>query len=170
MHINCLELLDAHLAVKYFAKNKINLTIHLKKDSMSALTYINKIRGMISTQLNCLAKELWLWCMEKNVLLKAQYLAGVLNTIADNESRVMKDRSDWMLCPAVFHQINQRLGPLEVDLFSSRLTHQLPTYIGWRPDLMAMTTDAFTVDWSELRAYVNPLWSLIGRVLAQKHQ
>ena len=37
MHINCLELLAAHLAVKSFAKNKANLTIHLKMDSMSAI-------------------------------------------------------------------------------------------------------------------------------------
>ena len=43
MHINCLELLAAFLAVKCFAKDKTNLTIHLKMDSMSALTYINKL-------------------------------------------------------------------------------------------------------------------------------
>ena len=167
MHINCLELLAAHLAVKCFAKNKTNLTIHLKMDSVSALSYINKLGGTISPQLNRLAKELWLWCMEKNILLKAQHLPGVDNTIADNESRVMKDRSDWMLCPETFHQINQRLGPLEVDLFASRLTNQLPNFVSWRPDPMAMATDAFTLNWTEFRAYANPPWNLIGRVLAQ---
>ena len=51
MHINCLELLAAHLAVKCFAKNKTNLTIHLKMDSVSALTYIQQIGGTISPQL-----------------------------------------------------------------------------------------------------------------------
>ena len=84
-----------------------------------------------------------------------------------HSSRVMKDRSDWMLCPAIFHQINQRLGPLEMDLFASRLTHQLPAYVSWRPDPMAVTTDAFTKNWAEFRAYANPPWNLIGRVLAQ---
>ena len=167
MHINCLELLAAFLAVKCFAKDKTNLTIHLKMDSMSALTYINKLGGTISPQLNNLAKELWLWCMKRGILLKAQHLAGVLNTIADNESRVMKDRSDWKLCPSVFQQINQRLGPLEVDLFASRLTYQLQHYVSWRPDPMAVATDAFTLDWAELRGYANPPWNLIGRVLAQ---
>lgn len=38
MRINCLELLAASLAVKCFAKDKTNLTIHLKMDSISALT------------------------------------------------------------------------------------------------------------------------------------
>ena len=108
--------------------------------------------------------------MERNIFLKAQHLPGVLNTIADDKSRVMKDRSDWMLCPAIFHRIHQRLGPLEVDLFSSRLTHQLPVYASWRPYPMAMTTDAFTMNWAELRAYANPPWNLIGRVLAQTCQ
>ena len=57
MHINCLELLAAHLAVKCFAKDKTNPTIHLKIDSMAALTYINNLGGMISPQLNKLAKQ-----------------------------------------------------------------------------------------------------------------
>ena len=45
LHINCQELLAAFLAVKCFAKGKTNVTIHLKIDSMSALTYVNKLRG-----------------------------------------------------------------------------------------------------------------------------
>ena len=115
---------------------------------------IHKLGGTISPQLNCLDKELWLRCMERNIL-KAQHLAGVLNTIADDEARVIKDRSDWMLCPDTFHQINQRLGPLEMDLFASSLTHQLPAYASWRPDPLAVTTDAFTMNWA---AYANPHW------------
>jgi hypothetical protein len=60
-----------------------------------------------------------------------------------------------------------RLGHLVVGLFASILTHQLQTYVSWRPDPMAMATDTFTLDWAELRAYANPPWNLIGRVLAQ---
>ena len=48
VHINCLELLAAHLAVKCFAKDKTNLTNLLKIDSMSALTYMKKLGGTIS--------------------------------------------------------------------------------------------------------------------------
>ena len=35
---------------------------------------------------------------------------------------------------------------------------------------MAMTTDAFTMNWAELRAYAKPPWNLIRRVLAQTRQ
>ena len=64
----------------------------------------------------------------------------------------------------------RQLGPLEVNLFASRLSTQLPTFVSWRPDPEAMTTDAFTMSWSGLKAYANPPWSLVGRVLAQAQQ
>ena len=138
-------------------------------DSMSALTYMNKLGGTISPQLEQPGQRIMAVVQERSILLKAQHLAGVLNTIADDESRVMKDQTDWKLGPTVFWQINQRLGPLKVDLFASRLTCQLKQFVSWRPDPMAIATDAFTLDWAELKAFANPPWNLIGRVLAQTH-
>ena len=70
--------------------------------------------------------------------LESQHLPGVHYTIAENESRVVKDQSDWTLNPVTFQQINQRLGYLEVGLFTSRLTHQLLSYASWRPDPVAV--------------------------------
>ena len=108
--------------------------------------------------------------MERDISVQAQHLAGKLNETADEESRVMKYRSDWMLCPEVFQTINNKLGPLEVDLFASRLSTQLPMFVNWRPDPEAMATDAFTLDWKAMKAYANPPWSVAGRVLAQVQQ
>ena len=102
-----------------------------------------------------------------DITLTAQHLPGVLNTIADEESRVMKDIADWMLNPAVIREIQKQFGPLEVDLFASRLSAQLPTYFSWRPDPEILATDAFTQDWTSLKGYANPPWGLLNRVLAQ---
>ena len=44
-------------------------------------------------------------------------MPGVQNTIADEESCIMKDRTDWKLNPEVFNQIDRLLGPLVMDLF-----------------------------------------------------
>ena len=170
LHINCLELLAAFLAFKCFFRDSRGIHVLLKLDNTSAIAYINKMGGTVSPTLNKLNKEFWLWCMERDISVQAQHLAGKLNETADEESRVMKDRSDWMLCPEVFQAINHKLGPLEVDLFASRLSTQLPTFVSWRPDPEAMATDAFTLDWTDLKAYANPLWSIIGRVLAQTQQ
>ena len=58
----------------------------------------------------------------------AQHISGVSNMIADSKSRLDGDRFDWMLACNVFLKINQILSPVEVDLFASRLTHQLPQF------------------------------------------
>ena len=163
MHINLLELLAASLGIQSFAREKKN--IHLKMDNITALTYINKYGGTVTPELNQITKELWQWCLDKNITLQATHLAGTLNHTADEESCVMKDRSDWMLFPRTFSKINQNVGPLQVDLFASRLTYQLRDYVTWRPDPGAMAVDAFTLDWTKFRGYANPPWNLVSRVL-----
>ena len=119
----------------------------------------------MSPTLTSLAKSLWLWALERDITITAQHIPGVFNGIADTESRLERDRSDWMLSPEVFQKISQALGPLEVDLFASRLTHQLPHFFSWRPDPLAEAVDAFQQDWSEVKGFANPPWCLIGHVL-----
>ena len=124
-HINCLEALAAFLAVKCFARDRRGVTILLRMDNITAVTYVNKLGGTVSQQMNSIVKELWLWCMNRDITLTAEHLPGFLNTIADEESRVMKDNSDWMLHPRVFNRIQRRWGPLEVDMFASHSTFQV---------------------------------------------
>ena len=169
LHINCLELLAASLAVRTFAKERSGITILLKIDNTTAVAYINRMGGTASPMLWQLTKDLWLWCMERNILLQAQHLPGALNSIADRESRTWSDRSEWKLNPIVFRNINLLLGPLSTDLFGSRLSTQLPSFVSWKPDPLAMPVDAFTVDWGSIsgKLYANPPWNLVARVLSQ---
>ena len=46
--------------------------------------------------------------MNRDITLTAEHWPGVLNTVADEESQVMKDRSDWSLDRKVFHPIQER--------------------------------------------------------------
>jgi len=48
------------------------------------------------------------------------------------------------------------MGPLEMDLFTSHLTRQLPHFYSWRADPEAMATDAFMRDWSQQQGFANP--------------
>ena len=165
-HINYLELLAGFLAIQTFAKHRSNLTIYIQLDSVAAQTYINKKGGTRSPPLSQLAKELWTWCMKKSIILEADHIPGKENTVADSESRVPKDRWDWMLNPELFSLINQRFGPLEVDLFASRISTQLPRFYSWRPDPQAEAIDAFKQVWVG-NNYANPPWAIIPRVLSQ---
>ena len=108
-----------------------------------------------------------MWCLERNILITAQHLPGSLNTTADAESRTLRDRTDWKLNPIIFHKIIQPWGPLEVDLFASRLSTQCQRYFSWQPDPSAEATDAFLQMWADMRGYANPPWNLVGRTLSQ---
>ena len=141
-HINYLELLALFLALQCFAKQKHNTTILLKMDNVTAVTYINKMGGTQSEGLCHLALTIWNWCLQQNIFLIAEYLPGEENTVADEESRNVKDRCDWMLNPRIFRQVQALMGPLEIDLFASRLTKQLQRFYSWRPDPEAESTDA----------------------------
>ena len=164
-HINCLELLAATLALKTFVKHKTGISVLMKIDNTTAVAYINNQGGTVSKELISLTRDLWMWCLERNIHIQAQYLPGVLNQAADRESRSMKDRSDWSLDRSTFQRINKRYGPLEADLFASRLTNQCRRYFSWRPDPFAEATDAFLQDWTTIKGFANLPWNLISRVL-----
>ena len=61
-------------------------------------------------------------------------------------------------------------GKWTVDLFASRLTALLSTYASWRPDLGDTYTDAMTLDWSLLKGYAFPPFSMIAPVLKKVSQ
>ena len=167
MHINCLELLAAILAVKSFAKLKSRISILLRIENTTAVAYINNLGGTVSSELVQLTRSLWMWCLERNIHITAQYLPGSQNVIADAESRVATNRIDWRLNPAIFAKIDHLFGPLEVDLFATRLSTQCQRYFNWRPDPYAEATDGFLQNWSHLEGYANPPWNLIGKAISQ---
>ena len=75
-----------------------------------------------------------------------------------------------MINPKVFQQICQSLGPLQIDLYASHLTKQLPHYYSWRLDPEAEAMDAFTQNWAQARGFANPPWCLISWCLNQIKQ
>ena len=96
---------------------------------------------------------------------EADHIPWKENTTADRESRVFLDRWDWKLNPDLFNLIQQMFGPLEIDLFASRISKQLPRYFSWRPDSDAEAIDAFKQAWKG-NNYANPPWAIIPRVLS----
>jgi len=134
---------------------------------MSAVSYVNKLGGTKSKDLNTLMKKIWQWCQDKKICLTAEHLPGTQNVIADWYSRNVNDSSDWALDRDIFLQIQKLVGNLEVDLFASRLNHQLDKYVSWKPDPMSWATDAFLLCWKEIQGYAFPPFAMIGRCLAK---
>ena len=162
LHINVLELKATFLAIQAFLKNQSNLAVKLRLDNTTAVTYVNNQGGTRSPSLTLLTLELWNWCLQRNILITAEHLPGVSNVLADRESRTFIDSSDWKLQPEIIQYFPK---DREIDLFATRLTNQLKSYVSWRPGPHAVATDAVSIDWSQIKGYAFPPFNLIPRTL-----
>ena len=139
-------------------------------DNMTAVAYIDKKGGTRSPQLATLAVELWTYCLSRQIWVTAKHLPGLMNSEADHASRNFNTHTEWKLNPEIFQRITTRYYTPEVDLFASRLNHQLPLYVRRYPDPGAIAIDAFLQDWSLWTVFIHPPIVLIPRILLQmKH-
>ena len=102
--------------------------------------------GTQSPSLSLLALELWSFLLTQGSWVTARHLPGVLNVEADAASREFNMHTEWMLRKDVFQDITHHFYVLEVDLFVSRLNHQLSLYVSRIPDPGASAVDAFQQD------------------------
>ena len=168
MHINILELKAAFLTIQTFLKHRTNTSIKLRLDNTTAVAYINNKGGTRSPNIITLSLELWNWCVSRNIYIQAEHLPGVANYLADRESRMCVDSSDWRIHPNL---IKKFLQDRDIDLFATRLTHQLPRYVSWHPDPHTFATDAFTLNWGILKGYAYPPpFNLVQRTLIKVQQ
>ena len=166
MHINILELKAAFLTIQTFLKHRTNTSIKLRLDNTTAVAVvdINNKGGTRSPNLITLSLELWNWWVSRNIYIQAEHLPGVANYLADRESRTCVDSSDWRIHPNL---IKKFLQDRDIDLFATRLTHQLPRYVSWHPDPHMFATDAFTLNWGILKGYAFPPFNLVPRTLSK---
>ena len=170
LHINCKEMLAALLALQTFARDLKGVHVRLRVDNTTAVCYINRMGGTHSPLMMELTHKIWNWSLERKILLSAEHLPGKQNQIADLESRMEGDSSEWKLAPAVFHSIMEQLGDCQIDLFASRLTAQMGKYMSWRPDPGAVAVDALAQPWNHIRGYAFPPFALIARCLSKIQQ
>ena len=72
--------------------------------------------GTHSKECNSTAKDIWQWCIEKQIWLTAAHIPVTKNAEADRESRVFSDIKEWMIRPDVFQQITVIGGALHRSL------------------------------------------------------
>lgn len=165
-HINYLELLAIWFSLKSFFDKESNLHIGIKSDSVTAIAFVNDQGGMSSSLLNKLAIDIWNWCFKRNLFITAQFIPGIENVSADKMSRNFSDSKEWQLKPDIFIRIcNHFCIKPDIDLFASRLNHQLPVFVSWSYDPQASNTDAFTIPWSLYKPYIFPPYNLIGKIV-----
>lgn len=167
LHINCLELIAEGFALKSFVKDRCHIKILLLMDNQTSVAYLNKMGGHIFMHSRFLDLSNMAVVSQQRHNHSRITSTRVSKCKADEESRSLGDSSDWKLKPEIFQQRNLLWGPLEIDLFASRLTNQLPRYVSWKPDPRAEATDAFSLNWAQHRGYAFQPFVLIGRCLKQ---
>ena len=167
LHINVLELKAILFGLKSLCSKIYDSHIRVKCDNTTAVAYVNNMGGMKSLPCNEYAKEIWQWCIDRRNWVSVEHLPGVDNVIADKESRVFHDNTEWMLEKEIFDQVAQILGSPEIDLFASRLNKQCIQFVSWKPDPDSYFIDAFTQSWRNLNFYAFPPFSLVNKMLSK---
>ena len=165
-HINSKELLAGYFGLKALFK-KTSSHVRMFCDNTTAVQCINKMGSCRSPSCDRIVKLIWEWARENNNFITAAYIPGVENVTADEESRSSHNEDlEWMLDTNLFLECITTLGyRVKVDLFASRLNHQLDAYYSYYPDPDALGVDAFTINWSNIRFYMFPPFCLIAKCL-----
>ena len=170
LHINVLELRAIKFGLFSLCGTCHSVHICIRSDNVSAVSYINSIGGSVQT-LHEEAKEIWLWCIQRQIMLTAVHIAGKANILPDKLSREFSDCSEWKLKAEIFQNLCDKFFYPDIDLFSSRLNKQVDCYVSWFPDPKALTADAFSISWSNFNApYIFAPFSLLPRILWKVEQ
>ena len=155
------------LAVKFplksFVKEFSNVSIKIFIDNTTVISFLKNMETY-SFHLNSICKQIWEWCKDRNIWLLPVYINTKQN-LADRSSRITFIQAEWMLK----HLFDRVLKTLKfsptIDLFASRLNHQLPTYVSYKPDPNPYAVDAFSLVWKQFTFYCFPPFSCITECL-----
>ncbi|KAI2653704.1 Transposon Ty3-G Gag-Pol polyprotein [Labeo rohita] len=145
-HINCLEMLAVFQALKHFLPDLRDRHVLVRTDSTSVVSYINHQGGLRSRPLYKLAHQILVWSRGKLLSLKAVYLPGYLNVVADILSRQGPRLRGMDASP--------RGGEADLESLRSSPIHPAP-----------LGLDAMVQTWPRLRLYAFPPIALLPGVL-----
>ena len=165
-HINVLELKAALFGLKALCAQLSNTCIKLMTDNSTTVASINKM-GSTKVACNNVARQIWLWCLERDIFLLAAHIPGIDNITADEESRKDRSSAEWKLEKGVFLEVENKFGPFCVDLFASRVNAQTDIFVAWKPDPEAWMVNAFSINWDLKGLYCFPPFILISRILSK---
>ena len=136
-------------------------------DNKTTVAAINRF-GSKSPSIQTYASALFhqTWSLEQH--LTALHIPGPENVVADLLSRDRIIDSEWELTPESFRSLEDRLGSLEIDLFSSPINHKLEKFVTTFAHPRAYAVNAFTLNWNQFQnIYLFPPPKAIPRVISK---
>ena len=147
LHLNVLELLAAYHALQIYCKNMFDIPVHLKEDNTTAVAWINKQTAPTELEFS-IVKQIWNFAALKKLKIYASYIESKKNTIADFESRNVKNNLEWALKDYIFTKVKIKPGQPTIHLSAPMRNSKVKTFYSFYPDPLASRVDAFTFYWS----------------------
>ena len=165
LSINLRELRAIRLGLLHFRHLLVGLNIGVFSDNTTALSYICKGGGTVSSLLSQEAQLLLRWAESPPVSLVPQFVRGSGNVVADSLNRRNQVVGlEWTLHQDVVNALLWR-WPATVDLFATSLNHRLPVFFSPINNPMTAASNAFLQSWDGMPAYAFPLFALVREVL-----
>ena len=113
--INYLELKAILLGLQSLCKEGTHDYSRVMTDNTTAVAYLPNMGGSHSTPpppppCNDIARQIWEWCIPRNIWLSISHIPGEISVIADQASGVFDDSTEWQLNVDVFNRIVNILG------------------------------------------------------------
>ncbi|XP_057685683.1 uncharacterized protein LOC130911993 [Corythoichthys intestinalis] len=173
VHINVLELRAVHLALRHFYPFLRGRHVLVRSDNAAAVYHINHQGGTRSAHLLEASRRLLVWAAPRLASLRAAYLPGQLNRLADSLSRRRLPPGEWRLHPEVVRAIWGVFGQAEVDLFASRESAHCPLWFSLGERSSPLGQDALAHPWPRVLLYAFPplplIWLTLRRVSLEGH-
>lgn len=173
-HINVLELRAVHLALRHFLPHLEGRNVLIRSDNTSTVYHINHQGGTRSARLLKVSRDLLEWAAPRLSSLRAVYLPGECNQVADALSRQAPAPGEWSLHHDVVRRIWDMFGQAGVDLFASRESAHCPQWFSLSGASGALGQDALAHPWPRVLLYAFPplplIFPTLQRVLREGHR
>jgi hypothetical protein len=146
-HINVLELLAVQRAIEVFRNTLRSHCVLLLSDNTACVAYLRRQGGTKSTDMCALTWDILHRLLRLQVKLLVRHIPSSRNVLADALSRRKPLLTEWSLNPSVFRCLLRLVPRLSVDLFATRLNHQLSQFVSPCPDQRALAVDALSIPW-----------------------
>ena len=99
-------------------------------DNNTAVNVINHMGTSHSDPCNSVVKEIWEWCIARQIWISAVHIPGKNKLIADFEFGRNERESEWQLDIVSLCIALETLNfTPDVDLFAFLINHQFPKYV-----------------------------------------